>query len=177
MNEKFKYQQLLGFAVTCFISTLLHFAYNWLNQSIFIAPFSSINESTWEHMKLVFWPTFTFALVQRFFFRNRTDFWCIKLKGILLSLIFIPVVFYTYNGAIGKSPDWFNVGIFFISVAITFIFETKEFINKRAKCNKDKIAFVILCAIALLFIVFTFVTPTIEIFKDPITKTYGINAY
>ena len=34
--------------------------------------------------------------------------------------------------------------------------------------------FAVLCIIALLFIVFTFVTPEIAVFKDPVTKTFGI---
>ena len=50
--------QLMGFAITSLGGTLLHFLYDWLEKSPWIAPFSGINESTWEHMKLLFWPMF-----------------------------------------------------------------------------------------------------------------------
>ena len=89
--------QLWGFAVTSLGGTILHFLYDWLGGAKWIAPFSGVNESTWEHMKLLFWPMFIFALVQSFFFRERKDFWCIKLRGILLGLILIPVIFYTFS--------------------------------------------------------------------------------
>lgn len=166
--------QLMGFAVTSLGGTLLHFLYDWLGEAVWIAPFSGVNESTWEHMKLLFWPMFIYAVVQSFFFSDREDFWCIKLKGTLLGLVMIPVLFYTYNGAIGKSPDWLNIAIFFISAAIAYIYETRQFNNKTTICRYKKLSIAILLIIAILFVLFTFTTPEIGIFKDPLTDTYGI---
>ena len=166
--------QLMGFAVTSLGGTLLHFLYDWLGEAVWIAPFSGVNESTWEHMKLLFWPMFIYAVVQSFFFSDREDFWCIKLKGTLLGLVMIPVLFYTYNGAIGKSPDWLNIAIFFISAAIAYIYETRQFNNKTTICRYKKLSIAILLIIAVLFVLFTFTTPEIGIFKDPLTDTYGI---
>ena len=166
--------QLIGFAVTALGGTLLHFLYEWLGEAVWIAPVSGVNESTWEHMKLLFVPMFIFAIVQSFFFKERDDFWCVKLRGILLGIILIPVIFYTYNGAIGKSPDWLNIAIFFLSAAIAYIYETRQFNNGTVPCKNPKSAITLLCVIALLFIVFTFATPEIEIFKDPLTGRYGI---
>jgi len=165
--------QLMGFAVTALAGTLLHFLYDWLGEAVWIAPFSGVNESTWEHMKLLFWPMFIFAVVQSFFFREREDFWCVKLRGILLGIIIIPILFYTYNGAIGKSPDWLNIAIFFVAAAIAYIYETRSFNNKTTPCKSQRTAIAILCAFALAFAVFTFFTPKIGIFIDPVTKMYG----
>lgn len=166
--------ELWGFAVTSLIGTLLHFLYDWLGGAVWIAPFSGVNESTWEHMKLLFWPTFIYAVIQSFFFKDRKNFWCVKLRGILLGLILIPVIFYTYNGVIGKSPDWINIAIFFISAAISYLYETRAFNAERIRCKSYKIFLTILCVLALLFVVFTFITPEINIFKDPLTQSYGI---
>lgn len=165
--------QLMGFAVTALGGTLLHFLYNWLGEAVWIAPFSGVNESTWEHMKLLFWPMFIFAIAQRFYFRDRDDFWCIKLKGILLGLLLIPVIFYTYNGTIGKSPDWINIAIFFISAAVVYIYETRQF-NNKSICKNEKLALACLILIGILFVLFTFITPEIGIFRDPLTGAYGI---
>ena len=166
--------QLLGFAVTSLGGTILHFLYEWLGKAAWIAPFSGVNESTWEHMKLLFWPTFIFAIVESFFFRDRENFWCVKLRGILLGITLIPVLFYTYNGVIGKSPDWINIAIFFISAAIAYIYETRLFNTDKLYCRSQKWNIIALCFVALLFVVFTFLTPQIEIFRDPLTSTYGI---
>lgn len=166
--------QLFGFATTSLLGTLLHFLYDLLGENLFIAPFSGVNESTFEHMKLLFWPMFVFAIIQSFFFRERSDFWCIKLKGIVLGLILIPVIFYTYNGVIGKSPDWINIAIFFITAAIVYLYETRKFNGEIRRCKHPALAFTTLLFIALLFVIFTFFTPEIAIFKDPINNSYGV---
>ena len=164
----------MGFAVTALGGTVLHFLYDWLGKSVWIAAFSGVNESTWEHMKLLFWPMFIFAVVQSFLFADRENFWCVKLRGTLLGLLLIPALFYTYNGAVGKSPDWLNIAIFFISAAAAYILETRLFNGEKLLCRSQKRAFLVLCIIALLFIVFTFATPKIGIFRDPVTGAYGI---
>lgn len=174
MRKSIGLWQLMGFAVTSLGGTLLHFLYDWLGGSPLIAPFSGVNESTWEHMKLLFWPMLFFAVVQSFFFKDRKDFWCVKLRGILLGLILIPVIFYTYNGVIGTSPDWINIAIFFISAAIAYIYETRLFKSNKITCLSTKAAVSLLCLIALLFIAFTFYPPTLGIFEDPLTGNFGI---
>ena len=166
--------QIIGFGVTSLGGTILHFLYDWLGNTVWVAPFSGVNESTWEHMKLLFWPMFIYAIVQSFFFRDREDFWCVKLRGILLGIVLIPIIFYTYNGVVGQSPDWINIAIFFVSAAIAYIYETRLFNAETTRCGLRGTAFLALCAVALLFVTFTFATPELGIFKDPLTGTYGI---
>ena len=93
MKRRIGLWQLIGFAITSLGGTLLHFLYDWLGEAKWIAPFSGINESTWEHMKLLFWPMFIFAIIQSFFFKERKDFWCVKLRGILFGACFDPCNF------------------------------------------------------------------------------------
>ena len=165
--------QLWGFAVTSLGGTLLHFLYDWLGEAAWIAPFSGVNESTWEHMKLLFWPMLLFAAVQGRFFRDRRDFWCVQLRGILLGLLLIPVLFYTYNGSIDKSPDWLNIVIFFLSAAIAYLLEARLLLSERLRCKRPRSALAVLCILALLFVLFTFRTPALGIFQDPLTGKYG----
>ena len=165
--------ELMGFAVTSFVGTILHFLYDWLGGSALVAPFSGVNESTWEHMKLLFWPMLLFAIVERLFFRERSDFWCVKLRGILLGLTLIPVLFYTYNGVIGRSPDWVNIAIFFVSAAVAYLYEAKLYQEGESPCSGQKLPFAVLFVLALCFVVFTFRTPQLGIFQDPLTGGYG----
>ena len=173
MKHSMDLWQLIGFATTSLGGTLLHFGYERTGLAL-VAPFSGVNESTWEHMKLLFWPMFLFSIVQRFFFLDRTDFWCVKLRGILLGIGLIPVLFYTYNGVIEKSPDWINIAIFFVCAAIAYLYETRKFRAETTACRSPLFPLYILCAIASLFVIFTFFAPRIGIFKDPLTGSYGI---
>lgn len=166
--------QFFGFAVASLGGTLLHFLYDWTNKSALTAPFSGVNESTWEHMKLLFWPLFLFGAVQWFFFREYKNFWSVKLVGIFTGILAIPTIFYTYNGMFGKSPDWFNITIFFISAAIAYILETRLFKAERLMFINQKLSFVLICVIAVLFVVFTFYPPEIPLFLDPVTSKYGL---
>ena len=174
MKKSIGLWQLVGFAVTAFAGTILHFLYDWSGESVWAAPFSGVNESTWEHMKLLFWPMLFYAVVQSFFFKEYKNFWCVKLWGILLGLSLIPIIFYTYNGVIGKSPDWINITIFFVSAATVYIYEAFRLHTEKQSCKSPGSAIAVLCVIALLFILFTFRTPEIGIFKDPLTGTFGI---
>lgn len=173
-NKNISLWQFIGFIFTAVGGTLLHFLYDWTNESIAIAPFSGVNESTWEHMKLMFFPVFIFALIQSRYFKDYKNFWCIKLSGITISLLCIPIFFYTINGAFGKTPDWLNICIFYISAAIEFFVEWWIFKKCNLKCNRPYIPFLILCFIGILFIIFTFYPPEIGLFKDPLTGAFGI---
>ena len=160
--------QAAGFAFATLAGTLLHFLFDWTAGSVLVAPFSGINESTWEHMKLLFWPLFWFACFQRFFFRENPSFWCIKLIGILVGIGGIPVLFYTYNGAFGSSPDWLNIGIFYVSAAATFLLEWHLFQRCASFCHHGIRPLLGICLIGALFILFTFAPPPIPLFQAPL---------
>ena len=174
MKQASSLWQAAGFAAVTFGGSILHFLYDWTGGSILVAPFSGVNESTWEHMKLLFWPLFLFALVQRLFFKDQENYWCVKLAEILLGLVLIPVLFYTYNGVFGKSPDWINIAIFYITAFLVFLFEWWVFKTDRLQCSHRRLAFAALCIISVLFVVFAFVPPQIPLFQDPLTGTYGV---
>ena len=177
MDKKTSLWQWAGFAVTTLGGTLLHFLYDWTGGSILAAPFSGINESTWEHMKLLFWPLFLFALVQRLFFRDQENYWCVKLWEIILGLLLIPVLFYTYNGTLGKSPDWINIAIFYISAALVFLFERWAFQKDSLNCKNPWLAFAVILLIGVLFAVFTLMPPRLPLFRDPTAAAAYYTSY
>jgi len=166
--------QFAGFALTALGGTLLHFLYEWTGGRVLVAPFSGVNESTWEHMKLLYFPLLIFALIQSRFFREYENFWCVKLAGTITGLALIPTLFYTYNGAFGKSPDWLNIAIFFLAAAVVFLVETWLFKEGNLRCNHPRLALGFLVFMGVLFVVFTFATPRVPLFRDPLTGTYGI---
>ena len=123
-------------------------------------------------MKLFFFPAFLFAIFQSFYFKEVNNFWLIKLKGTLLGLLLIPIIFYTYNGVIGKSPDWFNIAIFFISAGLCYLYEgllIKK--QKDYKKNYNRLSIFVFCLIAFCFITFTFYTPILGIFNISLFRT------
>ena len=174
MKKDIPLWQYAGFVFTSAAGTLLHFLYDWTGGSVLAAPFSAVNESTWEHMKLMYFPMLIFALIQSRFFRERKDFWCVKLAGIATGLTLIPVLFYTLGGIFGSTPDWVNIAIFFISAAVAFIVEARLFKRETVPCKSPLLALAVIILIGVLFVVFTFAPPQIALFQDPISGSYGV---
>ncbi len=174
-NSNIGLWQFLGFGIVSLLGTLLHFLYDWTGGSNLAALFSGVNESTWEHMKLLFFPMLLFAVVEGLLIgKEYENFWCVKLIGTLLGLILIPIIFYTLRGVFGTTPDWVNIAIFFVSAAIAFLYETKQFYKGSKACKFSKLCIFAFVLIAVSFWLFTFITPEIPLFQDPINKTYGI---
>lgn len=167
--------QFSGFVFTSLAGTLLHFVYDWSGQSIFLAPFSAVDESIFQHIKLLYFPMLLFALVQYRFFKNGyKEFWCHKLKGFLLGTALIPALYYTYTGALGVQADWVNITIFFVSAAVAFFAETKALNSKKRCILSPAFCFGAILVMGFLLIVFTFFPPKLPLFQDPLTGQYGI---
>ena len=116
MKKVIVYWEIAGFLFVSALGTLLHFVFECTGGHIAAALFSAVNESVWEHMKLLFYPMFLFAIIERMAWgKAYENFWYIKLMGILRGMILIPVIYYTYTGILGTSYDWFNIAIFFIA--------------------------------------------------------------
>jgi len=166
--------QVAGFIFTSILGTFLHFLFDLAGESAAAALISAVNESIWEHMKLIYYPMLLFSLLEyRFWGREMPYFWCVKLKGILLALVLIPALYYLYTGALGMSANWFNVTIFFLAAAAAYWTETKLFRTQRPCRTPDRLAFLLLLLIAAVFTLFTFHTPQAPLFRDPVTGTYG----
>ena len=54
--------QFGGFVFTSAMGTFLHFLYDITEENTIVSLFSAVNESTWEHMKLLFFPMFVYSL-------------------------------------------------------------------------------------------------------------------
>lgn len=166
--------QMTGFIFTSIAGTLLHFLFDWTGQHVAAALFSAVNESIWEHMKLIYYPMLIFALIEyRAWGRGMAHFWCVKLRGILLALVLIPAIYYMYTGMLGRSADWFNIAIFFIVAGVAYRQETVRFRKEKACLLPGWAAFGLICLIGVIFILLTFVPPHIPLFRDPVTGGFG----
>ena len=171
MKRTVPYWQMIGFIFTAVAGTLLHFLFDWTGENPVAALFSAVNESIWEHLKLLFYPMLLFAAIEYFVWGRETKgFWCVKLIGILLGFSLIVTVYYTYTGALGVKADWFNITLFFLAAGIAHWAQTKLF-QRGICCGKWGILLIFL--LAVLFTVWTFSPPQIPLFADPLTGSYG----
>lgn len=155
------------------IGTLLHFTYELSNNNIFVGFFSAVNESTWEHLKLIFFPMLISTIIGFFYFKNEyKNYLCTKTLGLLLAIFITISVFYTYTGIIGTNFTIIDISLFFFSTLVGQIYSYKK-LKSNTKCNKI-IYFSILILLLICFIIFTTNPPNINLFLDPVTNTFGI---
>lgn len=164
--------QIFSTIFVIILGTILHFTYNWFNNPL-VATFSAVNESTWEHLKLIFFPMLITTILGYFYIGKTTNnFLCAKIIGIIISILFTVTFFYTYTGILGKNIAFLNISTFLISVILGEYISYKIMLSDFI-CNK-KVAIITLILLALSFIFFTFFPLKIGLFKDPIYNNYGI---
>ena len=165
--SKLKLYTIAGTIFVIITGSLAHFVYEWSGKNFILGFFFPVNESTWEHMKLCFFP----MLIYSFFMNKRLkdDYPCVTtalLSGILLGTFFIPVIFYTYSGILGSNYVPLDIAVFAISVIIAFWAVYKLTLScKMISCSFRLGLFVFV--IAVCFLVFTYIPPDIGLFIAP----------
>lgn len=165
MEIRIKKYIVSGVVFTSVLGTLSHFFYQWSGKNPLAALISPVNESTWEHMKLIFFPMLFFSL----FISARMKEAAPSLSGALvlgnlLGTLSIPVLFYTYTGILGQNYMIADLTAFFAAVLAAW--STVWKLRDSAKVFRCRIFLyglaVLLC---LLFFVFTFRVPGLPLFR------------
>ena len=113
-----------AFAAVSALGCLFHFLYRISGSNPAVGLFTSVSESTWEHMKLLFFPMVLYIIVQWILCgRSSSGYLPAMTKGLLLGLCFIPTAFYTYTGVLGRNHFIADILIFFISVYYIQVFQ------------------------------------------------------
>ncbi len=147
--------------------SLSHFVYEWSGYSTAAGFFFPVNESTWEHMKLCFFPMLFYSFYLKLRYGNADD--CIlssMLTGTLAGTFLIPVIFYTYTGVIGYHTLLLDLLTFSLSVLAGFCIAYR----KARSCPSGIRTMWILPAVVLIaicFMAFTYSPPSLGIFKTP----------
>lgn len=169
-----KRYSMLGVLFVWIVGTIWHFVYEWSGNNRILGLIFPVNESVWEHMKLIFFPMLLYALYMKQKLKN--TFPCIGsalLTGILTGTFLIPVIFYTYTGILGKNNIVLDVATFLCSVVSAFLVVYR--LTLSCKTDRDKFLLKLaVCMIAVCFFVFTYNPPELGIFEDPTRMVYGI---
>lgn len=176
MRKRLLLWELGGFLFTGAAGTLLHFVYDWTGGNTLAAAFSAVNESTWEHMKLLFFPLFLFSIVQVCRMgRNYPNFPAVRAVSTVAGLALIPILFYTYTGVLGFDVMWADIAVFYLAdlgaFALDFI------LLRRGRLSapwQQVLGLAVLWGLAFCFVWCTFRPPQIALWRDPVTGQYGI---
>lgn len=157
MQRSFRLYTAAGIIFTLILGSLSHFFYEWSGNFFPIGLVSPVNESVWEHLKLLFFPALLYMLVEWHIFSYRCpQLFCKNLLGLYAGLVSMPLLYYSYTFFTGINYLWADITIFVISVLITYLLtfalRKKQFTEQL--CQLAKIVLWLLLGVFLLLSVY-----------------------
>ena len=150
---------LIAFVLTTLAGVCLHFLYDLL-PSFFSALFSPVQESIWEHLKVIYWPYLAAMLVVTGKAgRGLRGSWLFSLLIISVAML---VIGYVYHISLGGSSTVFDIGLYVALMAIGFFLPTR--LNDTAGRSAPVFFLVVLLGVAI--VLFTFLPPDHILFSD-----------
>ena len=165
----------IGIFLLCF---LFHFMYDWF-PCYFTTIFFPVNESIWEHMKLlfsavVFYGIIDYMILEKFKIKYNNFFTNLFVTGITIIPIYL-IMFLPIYYKIGENMI-ITIGIMLLAIIISQVIS--YYILKRR--DYDKLNIISLILIILSYIIFAYLTYypiKNELFFDIKEEKYGLNNY
>ena len=156
---------------------LWHFLFDLCGNNYFIGLFTPVNESVWEHLKILFFPFIILTIGEYFIYGKECyNFFSSKLLGLTVGLLTIITNYYTVVGAFGVNNMALNIGIFVLAVVIAYSLSYMRMLKtpRMAGGYFETGAIAIMSVLFSLFLIFTYHTPCIPLFRDPTTMNYSV---
>lgn len=170
-----KRMYVIGFFVISILGTLLHFAYDFSGNNLFVAAFSAVNESVWEHLKIAVMPMFLWTFIEFITLKfRRENLWCSLLVKIITLVVTIPLLYYAYTYIVGNNVLLIDILIFYFAIFLAQILGYKEINSKNVNIKYEEFSKYLVIIIFIMFVLFTFLPPRIMLFKDEVKSTYGV---
>lgn len=171
--------KFIGVIVIFLLTVLYHFLYDWLPNPVF-SVFFPINESIWEHMKLLYSGIFTWGVIEYFIFRKkdisyRNFFSTLFLEMVTSIMIYLIMYLPLYN-VFGENMV-ISIGLLIIVIILEEIFS--YYLLSYSKENRilDRISILFIVLGFVVFLCFTYDPPRNYIFYDTVSNKYGIDIY
>ena len=176
MRKRLALWELGGFLFTAALGTALHFTYGWSGGNVLAAAFSAVNESVWEHMKLLFFPAFFWSVGQVCFLgRNYPNFLAARALAVLAGVVLVPVLYYTYTGVTGTHVLWADILVFLAADLGLFALDFRLLSRGRFTSGWEQVlGLAALWALAFLLVWCTFRPPRLDLWRDMAAGVYGI---
>lgn len=155
-----------GFIFISVFGTINHFMYDILGRNKYAAYFFSVNESTWEHMKLLVFPSVVWLFISLFVSDN-PNILIGNLAGLIVMLVLIPFLFYFLRLIFGKTSSIVNILIFYISVFVGSLVNKYYLGVSYVGKGATLISAILYIFLVILFIIFSKNPGKLFLFDEP----------
>ncbi|MBN2252136.1 MAG: hypothetical protein JW701_00450, partial [Kosmotogaceae bacterium] len=152
--------EVFGFFFIFFLGALLHMVYEWSNGNIIVGALTPVNESIWEHLKMVFLPGVVLLVLEVIFCKEVRIPASIlgKTLGIYIMCGTILGGFYFYTLFIHHV---LIIDILLMAIAVALGQVVSYFISSRVEVGRAiaLLSFAMLLMLGVAFVIFTFIPP------------------
>lgn len=159
------------------VGTLLHFLYDISGHNKVVGLFASVNESTWEHIKIALTPTFLWSLYDGYIYGSNSNYFFAKVVSILMLIVVIPLLFYGYKVIFKRNVLFIDISIFYIAIIFSQVMFGVLINAGDVGYLFNYVSLVVLFVIFGFYMVVTLFPLKNLFFKDPITKKYGVKGH
>lgn len=156
----------IGVAVGLVLGTMLHFTYAWFGRLSVVGIFSAVNESVWEHTKLIVTPVLLYAFVEWRVLGHGRRVLVAKALEVLFGVLFIISFFYTYTSALGIEEILLvDILSFYVAVLVGKFLSYRVLRQPQSVSDTRVVAAAVVVLLAIVMqITFTFAAPSIPLF-------------
>lgn len=167
----------------CVAGSMLHFAFELTDYWTPMALVAAVNESAWEHTKILFWPGLVFAIVQYTYTRHlHKNYWQGKAAALAVTVLAILALYYGYMAALdiwgGSATLQAMMTITVLGVSIGQFVSYRILTAEPFSPGTERYAAVTFVVLVAMFSLLTFFPPRVFLFENlfcyAYTGEYGI---
>jgi hypothetical protein len=163
--------EVVGGTVVLLVGSFLHFAYELAGFQGPAAIIGSVNESTWEHMKLFVWPGVGYAITQHAFLRQRlNNFWLAHASALWLTTLGTIAAFYAYVGIVvpiyGKGTLAGTIVTAIIGIALGRWSAYRLLLAPERGPRSRLVGIALIVALLAMVVAFTYAPPHVFLFEN-----------
>lgn len=174
---KLKRIKIIAVLVIFLLTVLFHFMYNWFPNVVF-SFFFPVNESIWEHMKLLYTGIIVWSIIEYFILKkNRISIKNYGYQTFLTAFSSIPlylIIYLPLYSLFGENM-FISIGLLILVIVIEEIFSYYLLKEEKEKPILNKISIILIVLFYMVFINLTYNPPKNYIFYDVKSENYGIN--
>lgn len=168
---------LIGIPFIFIFGSLFHFLYSWSGKKVIVGLISAVNESVWEHTKLllvpiILWWLIYYVIKQKKYGIDANLWFTGMLVAIVSSILTMICFYYFYTQAFGIQSLVVDIVIFLLAIIIGQCLGLH--IYKYPQGLGTWLSILIIAAIFALIVYWTFQPPHIPLFFDKVNGKYGI---
>jgi hypothetical protein len=146
--------------------SLLHFAWEWSGRHFWVGIVAATNESTWEHLKLAFWPALVFAPIQRWIYGAYPGWLPATAIRCVFPSVLITTLFYGYTALLVAHHLVADILVFVMAVFLGELLGHSMLPRESGRRIRSASALVVVVA-AIAFSTLTYSPPDSFLFRLP----------